>query len=292
MLNFERMEIRHYFWLATTAAVLTIVLKTLAWWTTGSVGLLSDAMESFVNLAGATFALWMVTIAKSPPDDRHQLGHGKAEYFSAGFEGILILGAAAAIIWSASLRLFEPQPLESVASGLVFSVGSSLINLGVAVSLRRASVRLRSVALEGSSRHLMTDVWTSAGVVTGLLLVGATGWLWLDAVVAILVGLHILSEGWTLIRTSAHGLMDAALSADSVIDIEGVLGRFADRGVSYANLRTRRAGAESFVYLDVLVPPEWTIVQTHDLLDEIEVAVQRTLPGSRLFTHPEPLRVG
>jgi len=256
MLNFESMEVRHYFWLATAAAVLTIVLKTLAWWTTGSVGLLSDAMESFVNLAGATFALWMVTIAKCPPDDNHQLGHGKAEYFSAGFEGVLILGAAAAIIWSAGLRLLEPQPLE------------------------------------GSSRHLMTDVWTSAGVVVGLILVGATGWLWLDAVVAILVGLHILWEGWALIRTSAHGLMDAALSTETVADIEGVLNHFAERGVSFANLRTRRAGADSFVYVDVRVPPEWTIVHTHDLLDEIETAVHRMLPGARVFTHPEPLQMG
>ncbi|PKO56286.1 MAG: cation-efflux pump [Betaproteobacteria bacterium HGW-Betaproteobacteria-21] len=286
------MEVRHYFWLATAAAVLTIVLKTLAWWTTGSVGLLSDAMESFVNLAGATFALWMVTIAKCPPDDNHQLGHGKAEYFSAGFEGVLILGAAAAIIWSAGLRLLESQPLESVGLGLAFSVGSSLINLGVAVSLGRAAVRLRSVALEGSSRHLMTDVWTSAGVVVGLILVGATGWLWLDAVVAILVGLHILWEGWALIRTSAHGLMDAALSTETVADIEGVLNHFAERGVSFANLRTRRAGADSFVYVDVRVPPEWTIVHTHDLLDEIETAVHRMLPGARVFTHPEPLQMG
>ncbi|MBR0568859.1 cation transporter [Azoarcus sp. L1K30] len=285
------MEARHYFWLSTAAAVLTIVLKTLAWWTTGSIGLLSDAMESFVNLAGASFALWMITIAKCPPDDDHPLGHGKAEYFSAGFEGVLIFGAAGAIIWSAVARLFAPMPLESVGVGLAFSVGSSLINLGVAVSLGRAAVRLRSIALEGSSKHLMTDVWTSAGVVVGLTLASLTGWLWLDAVVAILVGLHILSEGWGLIRSSAHGLMDAALPGEVLETIETVLRRFADRGVEYADLRTRRAGAESFVYVDVLVPRDWNIVRTHDTLDEIEQAIRQAVPGAHVFTHPEPRRL-
>ncbi len=285
---FENMEARHYFWMSTAAAVVTIVLKTFAWWMTDSIGLLSDAMESFVNLAGASFALWMITIAKCPPDDEHPLGHGKAEYFSAGFEGVLIFGAAGAIIWSAVGRLFAPVPLESIGIGLAFSVGSSLINLGVAVSLGRAAVRLRSIALEGSSRHLMTDVWTSAGVVVGLILAGLTGWIWLDALVAILVGVHILIEGWGLIRSSADGLMDAALPEERIAAIEGVLGSFSARGIGYADLRTRRAGAESFVYVDVLVPPDWSIVRTHDALDEIESAIRKTLPGARVFTHPEP----
>lgn len=287
---FKNMEARHYFWLSTAAAVLTIVLKTFAWWITGSIGLLSDAMESFVNLAGASFALWMITIAKCPPDDGHPLGHGKAEYFSAGFEGVLIFGAAGAIIWSAVGRLFAPMALESVGAGLAFSIASSLINLGVAISLGRAAVRLRSIALEGSAKHLMTDVWTSAGVVIGLILAGFTGWLWLDAIVAIMVGLHILSEGWGLIRSSAHGLMDAALPGDVIETIEGVLRGFAGRGVEYADLRTRRAGAESFVYVDVLVPRDWSIVRTHDTLDEIELAIQHAVPGARAFTHPEPRR--
>ncbi|MDX9838670.1 MAG: cation diffusion facilitator family transporter [Azoarcus sp.] len=285
---FENMEARHYFWMSTAAAVVTIVLKTFAWWMTDSISLLSDAMESFVNLAGASFALWMITIAKCPPDDEHPLGHGKAEYFSAGFEGVLIFGAAGAIIWSAVGRLFAPVPLESIGIGLAFSVGSSLINLGVAVSLGRAAVRLRSIALEGSSRHLMTDVWTSAGVVVGLILAGLTGWIWLDALVAILVGVHILIEGWGLIRSSADGLMDAALPEERIAAIEGVLGSFSARGISYADLRTRRAGAESFVYVDVLVPPDWSIVRTHDALDEIESAIRKTLPGARVITHPEP----
>lgn len=282
------MEARHYFWLSTAAAVATITLKTLAWWLTGSMGLLSDAMESFVNLAGATFALWMITIAHCPPDEDHPLGHGKAEYFSSGFEGLLIFGAAGAIIWSASMRLLDPQPLEAVGIGLALSVGSSVINLLVALSMRRAAVRFRSVALEGGARHLMTDVWTSAGVVAGVLLVGATGWNRLDPVIALLVGAHILSEGWKLIRASADGLMDAALPAETVASIEQVLERFRERQVGYANLRTRRAGTDSYVYLDVLVPPAWSIVQTHNVLDEIEDELGKLMPGMHVLTHPEP----
>lgn len=283
------MEARHYFWLSTVAAIATICLKTLAWSMTGSMGLLSDAMESFVNLAGAIFALWMITIAKYPPDRDHPLGHSKAEYFSSGFEGILIFGAAGAIIWSASGRLLAPQPLEDVGIGLALSVGSSLINLFVAIAMRRAAVRFRSMALEGGSRHLMTDVWTSAGVVTGVALVSFTGWLWLDAAIAILVGLHILSEGWGLIRASSHGLMDAALPESTVSEIESILAPFKERGIDFTNLRTRRAGAQSFVYVDVLVPPAWTILTTHDLLDEIEKAVAGVVPEAKVITHPEPI---
>ena len=251
-------------------------------------GLLSDAMESFVNLAGAVFALWMITIAKCPPDKDHPLGHSKAEYFSSGFEGILIFGAAGAIIWSAASRLFSPAPLEAVGLGLALSLGASLINLFVALAMKRASVRFRSMALEGGARHLMTDVWTSAGVIIGVGLVGVTGWLWLDAAVAILVGCHILSEGWGLIRASAHGLMDAALPDATIQDIERTLATFSERGVSFSNLRTRRAGAQNYVYVDVLVPPDWTILKAHDLLDEIELAVKGCVPETTVITHPEP----
>jgi cation diffusion facilitator family transporter len=278
----------HYFWLSTLAAVLTITLKTFAWWLTGSMGLLSDALESFVNLAGATFALWMITVARLPPDEDHPLGHSKAEYFSSGFEGILIFGAAGAILYTASARLLSPQPLEDLGIGLAFSVVSTLINLSVAITMRRASVRFRSIALEADARHLMTDVWTSVGVVAGVMLVGLTGWLWLDPLVAILVGLHILKEGWRLIIASTHGLMDSALPAQAMTELEAALASFTSRNVSFHNLRTRRAGSESFVYVNVKVPRDWSIVQVHDLLDEIELAVQQRVPGAQVMTHPEP----
>ena len=284
-----KMEPRHYFLLSTAAAVTTICLKTLAWSLTGSMGLLSDAMESFVNLAGATFALWMITIAKCPPDKHHPMGHSKAEYFSSGFEGILIFGAAGGIIYSAVTRLLHPQPLEAMGLGLVLSVGSSLINLFVALAMRKAAVRYRSIALEGGSRHLMTDVWTSAGVVSGLVIVTLTGWLWLDAVVAILVGLHILSEGWRLIHGAADGLMDAALPETSVAVVEEILLLLPRRGARHTNLRTRQAGAVGYVYFNVLVPGHWTIVQAHALLDEVEAAICARLPDTHVFTHPEPL---
>jgi len=282
------MKAHHYFWLSSAAAVVTIVLKTLAWWMTGSMGLASDAMESFVNLAGATFALWMITIARLPPDDDHPLGHSKAEYFSSGFEGLLIFGAAAAIIWSGAGRLLHPQPLEAVSAGLMLSAGSSAINLFVALVMRRAAVRYRSVALEGGWRHLMADVWTSAGVIAGIAAVVATGWLWLDAAVAIGVGLHVLVEGLRLVRTSAHGLMDASLAKEDLQKLEQSIDRLRTPEVSFARLRTRRAGARSFIYLDVLVPGQWTVAQAHAELDRIEADIGATLGDAVVFTHAEP----
>ena len=282
------MQAKHYFWLSTAAALATIALKMLAWKMTGSIGLASDAMESFVNLAGATFALWMITIARVPPDEDHPLGHGKAEYFSSGFEGLLIFGAAGAIIWSAAGRLLAPAPLEAVGLGLAVSAGASAINLFVALAMRRAARRFRSIALEGGARHLMTDVWTSAGVISGVALVSATGWLWLDAVVAIAVGLHILAEGWHLIRASAHGLMDAGLEKDDLAAVQATLNQLATAEIGFINLRTRRAGAQNFVYLDVRVPGQWTVAATHRELDRIERALAAALPGTVVFTHAEP----
>ena len=282
------MQAKHYFWLSTAAALVTIALKALAWQMTGSMGLASDAMESFVNLAGATFALWMITIARVPPDEDHPLGHGKAEYFSSGFEGLLIFGAAGAIIWSATGRLLAPTPLEAVGLGLAVSVGASAVNLFVALAMRRAARRFRSIALDGGARHLMTDVWTSGGVITGVALVSVTGWLWLDAAVAIAVGFHILAEGWHLIRASAHGLMDAGLEKDDLAVVQATLNQLTTAEIGFSNLRTRRAGAQNFVYLDVRVPGQWTVAATHRELDRIEREIAGALPETVVFTHAEP----
>ena len=282
------MQAKHYFWLSTAAALVTIALKALAWQMTGSMGLASDAMESFVNLAGATFALWMITIARVPPDEDHPLGHGKAEYFSSGFEGLLIFGAAGAIIWSATGRLLAPTALEAVGLGLAVSAAASAINLFVALAMRRAARRFRSIALDGGARHLMTDVWTSGGVITGVALVSLTGWLWLDAVVAIAVGLHILAEGWHLIRASAQGLMDAGLEKDDLAVVQATLNQLTTAEIGFSNLRTRRAGAQRFVYLDVRVPGQWTVAATHRELDRIEREIAAALPETVVFTHAEP----
>ena len=287
-MNFAKFDRHHFAWLSIATAIVTIALKTWAWWLTGSVGLLSDAMESLVNLAGAGFALWMILLTRVPADDRHHFGHGKAEYFSSAFEGVLIFIAALAIIATAVPRLFTPQPLESVGLGLAVSLVSTAINFAVALVLRRAGKRLNSIALEADSRHLMTDVWTSVGVVGGVLLVALTGWLRLDAIVAIAVGIHILIEGHHLMRASVDGMMDTAIDDESLAAIRAVLDDFAGRDVAYKNLKTRRAGVDSFIQVDVLVPRDWSVGQGHDVLDEIEARLAAILPHASIVTHLEP----
>ncbi|HOB67632.1 cation diffusion facilitator family transporter [Ottowia sp.] len=269
---------------SVVVAVLTIGLKTLAWWITGSVGLLSDAMESFVNLAAAMFGLWMVTVAERPADEDHPFGHHKAEYFSSGFEGILIIGAASAIIWAALPRFWAPQPLEQVGWGLALSVASSVLNGVLAWVMLRASRVHHSIALEADAKHLLTDVWTSAGVVGGLLLVGVTGWLWLDPLVAIGVALNIVREGGRLIRRSAHGLMDGAVEPEVQSEIDAVLARFArsEGGrdiVLFDHVMTRKAGARRFVNLHMHVPARWTLRQADDLRHQVEAALALGVPG-------------
>lgn len=278
-----------YIHLSVLAAVLTIMLKFLAWWLSGSVSLLSDAMESFVNLAGAVFALVMLKIAAEPPDAGHPWGHNKAEYFSSGFEGSLIFIAAGAILWTAIPRFLHPQPLEDLGVGLWFSVASTLINLGTAIILHRAGRRLRSVALEADAAHLMTDVWTSAGVIGGLVGFMFTGWLWLDATLAILVALHILAEGYKLMRGAVEGLMDRAMAPDEVNKVIAVLDSYACRNVSYNNLLTRSAGALRFAHVDILVPGDWTVEKAHELLDEIEQRIASEVHGTQTTTHLEPV---
>jgi len=279
----------HFAWLSIAAAVATIMLKASAWWITGSVSLLSDALESFVNLAGASFALWMILIAARPPDDEHPFGHAKAEYFSSGFEGILIFGAAAAIIVAAVERLLAPQPLESVGLGLAVSAVATAVNFGVAIALRRAAKRFDSFALEADSRHLMTDVVTSVGVVIGVIAVTMTGWLILDPLIAIAVGLNILLEGYKLLRESVQGLMDRSLDPPELGRLREVLDALAVRGVAWRGLRTRRAGSDAWIDVVVLVPGEWTVDAGHAVADEVEAAFVAIVPKATVVTHLEPI---
>ncbi len=267
-------------------ALVTIALKTLAWWLTDSVGLLSDAMESLVNLASAMFGLLMVTVAESPPDEDHPYGHHKAEYFSSGFEGILIIVAGLGIIWAASHRVFDPQPLEQVGLGLALSVASSVLNGLLAWVMFQAAREHRSLALEADARHLVTDVWTSVGVVVGIVLVGITGWLWLDAVVAMGVALNILKEGAHLVWTSSQGLMDEAVESDVQQEIHQVLGRFvyAIDGrdvIRFDHVVTRKAGQRRFVDMHMHMPSNWSLGHAASLRSRVEKALMETVPGLR-----------
>jgi cation diffusion facilitator family transporter len=273
-------------WASVVVALVTIALKTGAWWLTDSVGLLSDAMESLVNLASAVFGLMMVTIAARPADDEHPYGHHKAEYFSSGFEGILILVAALGIIWVAVHRLFDPQPIDQVGWGLALSVSSSALNGLLAWLMFRAARQHRSLALEADARHLVTDVWTSAGVVVGIVLVSVSGWLWLDAVVAIGVSLNILKEGWSLVWRSSQGLMDEALEPEVLADVQKVLAGFAhQRGetqiIRFDHLNTRKAGQRRFVDVHMHMPASWSLGRAAALRASVEQALMSEVPGLR-----------
>ena len=266
-------------------AVLTIALKTLAWYVTDSVGLLSDAMESFVNLASAVFALAMVTVAQLPADDNHPYGHHKAEYFSSGFEGLLIVGVAGGILWAAAHRLFDPQPLERVGWGLALSVLSSALNGLLAWVMFRSARAHRSIALEADARHLVTDVWTSAGVVAGLVGAALTGWLWLDAAAAILVALNILKEGVELVWRSSQGLMDSAVEPEVQATIDATLQRFVQAqppgAVRFDHVSTRRAGQRQFVDMHLHMPAHWTLRHAAELRGQVERALMAAVPGLR-----------
>ena len=268
-------------WASVAAAVITISLKTTAWLITDSVGLLSDAMESFVNLASAIFALVMVTIAQRPADAEHPYGHHKAEYFSSGFEGILIIGAAGGIMWAAGHRLFDPQPIEAVGWGLLLSVLSSIINGLLAWVMFGAAAVHRSVALEADARHLVTDVWTSVGVVLGVALVALTQWLWLDALVAIAVALNILREGWRLLWRSSQGLMDEALEPDVLLQIQNTLHEFDHPTIRFDHLSTRRSGQRRFVDMHMHMPASWSLGRAAALRTSVEQALMSAVPGLR-----------
>lgn len=268
-------------WASIAVAVTTITLKTLAWYVTDSVGLLSDAMESFVNLASAVFALMMVTIAQRPADDEHPYGHHKAEYFSSGFEGILIVGVAFGIIWAAASRLFEPQPLQELGRGLAFSVLSSSLNGLLAWVMFSAAKEHRSIALEADARHLVTDVWTSVGVVVGLVGVALTGWLWLDALAAIGVALNILWEGGHLMWRSAQGLMDEAVEPEVLQEIQKTMACFDRQTIRFDHVITRRSGQRRFVDLHMHMASGWTLGRAAAVRTEVEQALMRAVPGLR-----------
>jgi cation diffusion facilitator family transporter len=285
----SRASLVRFAWLAIAAAVATIALKTAAWWLTGSVGLLSDALESFVNLAAAVVTLAMLTVAARPPDEAYAYGYSKAEYFASGLEGTLILVAAVLIGIAAVQRLLAPQTLESVGVGLAISVVASAVNLGAARVLARAGRHHRSIALEAGAKHLMTDVWTSAGVVVGVALVALTGWLWLDPVIALAVAAHIVWAGVGIVRRSVVGLLDHALPETERRAIEAVLDGFRTQGIEFHALRTRAAAGRSFVSMHVLVPGAWSVQRGHDVVEEIEARVQKAVPTASVFTHIEPL---
>jgi len=280
-------SLARFAWLSIGAAVVTIGLKMVAWRLTGSVGLLSDALESVVNLVAALLTLSMLTLAARPPDELHAYGYGKAEYFASGAEGALILLAAAAIGWAAVGRLRAPEPIDRIGFGLVVSTAASLVNLAAARVLLSAGRRHGSIALESDARHLMTDVWTSAGVLAGIGAVALTGKLWLDPVVALLVAANIVRTGLGVMRRSALGLLDRALDAPDQVALRRVLARHEGEEVRFHALRTRQAGARRFVSLHVLVPGAWTVRRGHDLLERIEEEIREAVPGATVFTHLE-----
>ncbi len=280
---------RFYAFLSIGAAILTIALKSAAYFLTGSVGFLSDALESGVNLVAAIFAVWALTIAAKPPDEEHTFGHSKAEYFSSGFEGALILVAAVSIAIAAIPRLLNPQPLEQVGIGLALSVVASAINGGLGIVLLRAGKRLHSITLRADAHHLITDVWTSVGVVVGILLVSLTGWLILDPLIALLVAVNIVWTGVKLIQESGSALLDASIPLAERNIISEILIPYDRQKVQFHAIRTRMAGTRRFISFHILVPGEWTVQQGHDLCEEIESAICKAIPNIHVFTHMEPL---
>jgi cation diffusion facilitator family transporter len=280
---------RSYAFLSIAAALLTIALKSGAYFLTGSVGLLSDALESGVNLVAAVVAVWALTFAAKPPDKEHAFGHSKAEYFSSGVEGALILVAAAGIAVAAWERLLHPRPLEQLGLGLVLSLVATAINGGLALVLLKAGKRLRSITLRADAHHLLTDVWTSVGVLLALIFVPLTGWLILDPMIALVVAANIVWTGVKLLRETGSGLLDASLPATEQRMITDLFATYEPEGVQFHALRTRAAGTRRFVSFHVLVPGMWTVQQGHDLSEAIELAIIKALPETHLTTHLEPL---
>lgn len=281
--------LERFIWLSIATAVATVAIKAYAAWLTNSVGLWSDAMESTVNLVAALVALWALRLAAKPADHNHDFGHGKAEYMSAAVEGTLIFIAAALIIYSAIQRLFTPVPLEQLGIGLALSMLATVLNLGTGALLVRTGRRHRSITLEADGKHLLTDVWTSVGVLVAIGLVALTGWLVLDPIIALIVGANILFTGYQLVRRSVVGLLDAALPEEEIAIVSAVLADVCnDPRVEITELRTRESGRQRFVYATLSVPGEWTVRRSHDVADLVEGAIDEALPGTTTFVHIEP----
>jgi len=275
------MQVSSYLKVSAVVAVATIALKAAAWYVSGSVSLLSDAIEGLVNLVGAVFALMMVAWAAQPPDEGHPYGHHKAEYFSSGFEGVLIVAAAIAIVGAAGERLFHPQPVQAVGLGIALSLASTVLNGGLALAMLRKAASERSIALEADAKHLITDVWTSIGVVVGLVGVHFTGWLWLDPVVAVCVAGNIVREGISLVWRSADGLMDMAVEPEVRVQIDRTLDTFRAQPIRFDHVVTRRAGQRRYADLHMHVPSAWTLGRAAALRAEVERALMRDIAGLR-----------
>ena len=285
----ERRGLLRFAMLSVVAAVVTIGLKTAAYVITGSIGLLSDALESLANLIAALVALYALWVAARPADEEHAYGHTKAEYFSSGFEGLLIVVAAVAIVLAAVRRFIEPQPIQDPALGLLANALASVVNLAVARVLLRVGKRHESITLEADAQHLMADVWTSLGVIAGVTAAVATGWHRLDPMVAIAVALNVLRSGLQLLRRSMYGLLDTSLPEDTLGEIKAILDAHSGAGVRYHALRTRQAGARRFISFHILVPGTWTVQRGHDLLERIEERIREVVPNSVVDTHLEPI---
>lgn len=285
----DRQKLMRFAWLSIATAVFTITLKYSAYMLTGSVGLLSDALESGINLITAVVALIVLFVAAQPPDDEHAFGHAKAEYFAGGLEGFMILVAGMVIIFTAVSRLLAPEPIAQIGMGVFISIVASVGNLGTAVLLKRAGQKHRSLTLTAESHHLMTDVWTSGGVILGIVLVGFTGWVRLDALIAIVVAINIMVTGVKLLKMSMNGLMDSALPACEIEQIQEILDSYRFRGIDYHALRTRQSGAQRFLTLHVQTPGEWSVQKGHALIEEIEADIIRHFAPIALIIHLEPL---
>lgn len=283
-------DLTRFAWLSVATAIATISLKTLAYLMTGSVGLLSDALESVINLVAAAFALWMLKIAARPADEDHPFGHYKAEYFAGALEGTLIGMAALSIIWVAVNRLIAPQPIEQIGIGLVITTAASLLNLVVGQLLIRTGRKHRSFTLEADGKHLMTDVWTSAGVIIALIVVNITGWYVLDPIIALFVAVNILWTGYNVVKRSTLGLMDTVISDEDMKAVVNVLDSYVEKEkIDYHALRTRESGSRVFISVHILMPDEWSIREGHKLIDKIEDDIRTAVAGAIVFTHMEPI---